>query len=700
MRKKPEILAPAGSIEGVRAAVQNGADAIYMGFGQFNARRNAKNFEKDEIEKAIAYCRARNVKTHITVNTLPTDREYDRLLQDVETVYQAGADALIVQDSGLVQVLHQSFPDIDLHGSTQMTIHTLDGALQAKEWGMSRVVLSRELSLENIRYITQNCGIETEIFLHGALCMCYSGQCYFSAVIGQRSGNRGLCAQPCRLPYRLSDEKKASYPLSLKDLSLLSHMQELINSGVASLKIEGRMKRPEYTALVTRIYRDVLWEERQPTREEKETLQKIFSRDGFTDGYFTGKTGQAMFGIKTQVPLSEVQELYKQTALSFAPEKEQKKLPLKMQLEVHRHKPISLKLQEESYETKVLGDYPEEALHRAVTKEDLQKNLEKLGGTVWKNVGMEIILEDGLSIRASQINQLRREAVKRLMNLKEKPPIRRQLPVSPIAIAKNNPFRGYTVQVRSLKQVTASMHHMMPVCLYFPLECLETEMDLLEPLLVANMPLCPVLPRIYTDAEQGKIEALLKQASEIGISHVLVGNLGQVRLVKKMGFAIYGDFGLNVFNSRGLQAMADLGIERQTVSFELRLAQIRDMQKNIPTELLIYGYLPLMIFENCVISGKGNCSCQKEYKYLVDRKGKEFSLMPAFGCRNELLNSQPVYFGSKYRDYQEIGVEYGRIYFTKESPKQCEIIYRAILKNQRINISEGATQALYYRGVE
>ena len=700
MRKKPEILAPAGSMEGVRAAVQNGADAIYMGFGQFNARRNAKNFQKEEIEQAIAYCRARDVKTHITVNTLPTDREYDRLLQDVETVYRAGADALIVQDPGLVQVLHQSFPDIQLHGSTQMTIHTLDGALQAKEWGMSRVVLSRELSLENIRYITQNSGIETEIFLHGALCMCYSGQCYFSAVIGQRSGNRGLCAQPCRLPYRLSGEKKANYPLSLKDLSLLSHMQELMDSGVASLKIEGRMKRPEYTALVTRIYRDVLWKERQPTPEEKEILQKVFSRDGFTDGYFTGKTGRAMFGTKTQVPLSEVQELYKQTALSFAPGKEQKKIPLQMQFEAHRNAPITLTLQDADYKVQALGDQPEEALHRAVTREDVQKNLEKLGGTVWKNDGMEIILEDGLSIRASQINQLRREAVEQLMHLKEKPPTRRELPVAPFHVAKNGSFRGYTVQVRSLKQITAGMHQTKPICLYFPLERIDNEAELLKSSIAAHMPLCPVMPRIYTDAEQSKVENLLKQALEMGLSHVLVGNLGQVRLVKKMGLSVYGDFGLNIFNSRGLQAMAELGIERQTLSFELRLAQIRDIQKNIPTELLIYGYLPLMIFENCVISWKGNCSCQKESKYLTDRKGKDFSLLPAFGCRNELINSQLIYFGSKSRDYQKIGVEYGRISFTKESPEQCETIYQAILKNQTIDIPEGATQGLYYRGVE
>ena len=240
MRNKVELLAPAGSPEGIRAAVQSGAGAVYMGFGMFNARRNAQGFSHDEMADAIAYCRARDVKTNITLNILAGDRELEDALEDAKFLYEAGADALIVQDLGLARLIHAHAPDFALHASTQMTIHTLDAAKQARDIGFSRVVLSRECSREEIKLITEQAGVETEVFVHGALCMCYSGQCYLSAVIGQRSGNRGLCAQPCRLPY------SGGYPLSLKDLMLAGHVAELSDWGVSSLKIEGRMKRRRY----------------------------------------------------------------------------------------------------------------------------------------------------------------------------------------------------------------------------------------------------------------------------------------------------------------------------------------------------------------------------------------------------------------------------------------------------------------------
>ena len=324
MRNKVELLAPAGSPEGIRAAVQSGAGAVYMGFGMFNARRNAQGFSHDEMADAIAYCRARDVKTNITLNILAGDRELEDALEDAKFLYEAGADALIVQDLGLARLIHAHAPDFALHASTQMTIHTLDAAKQARDIGFSRVVLSRECSREEIKLITEQAGVETEVFVHGALCMCYSGQCYLSAVIGQRSGNRGLCAQPCRLPY------SGGYPLSLKDLMLAGHVAELSDWGVSSLKIEGRMKRPEYAAIVTKVYSDLLREHRRPTAEERDILRRVFSRDGFTDGYYTGKLGDSMFGTKTDVPMNEVKKLYDEAAHRFAEGKEAPLVPVSL----------------------------------------------------------------------------------------------------------------------------------------------------------------------------------------------------------------------------------------------------------------------------------------------------------------------------------------------------------------------------------
>ena len=283
-----ELLAPAGSMEAVAAAVQNGADAVYLGYGDFNARRNAKNFTREEVEQAVAYCHLRGCKVHLTLNTLLTDRELPGAAEVAAHASRIGIDAVIVQDLGVLRMLRQCVPDLPIHASTQMTIHSLDGVKQCADLGATRVVLGRELDRSQIAYICEHSPIEIEVFGHGALCMCWSGQCFFSSVIGGRSGNRGLCAQPCRLSYGWGN-RADGYPLSLRDLSMAGHLKELSDMGVTCLKLEGRMKRPEYVAIVTGIYARAIREGREPTPEEIRTLAQTFSRQGFTDGYYTGR---------------------------------------------------------------------------------------------------------------------------------------------------------------------------------------------------------------------------------------------------------------------------------------------------------------------------------------------------------------------------------------------------------------------------
>ena len=412
MRNKVELLAPAGSPEGIRAAVQSGAGAVYMGFGMFNARRNAQGFSHDEMADAIAYCRARDVKTNITLNILAGDRELEDALEDAKFLYEAGADALIVQDLGLARLIHAHAPDFALHASTQMTIHTLDAAKQARDIGFSRVVLSRECSREEIKLITEQAGVETEVFVHGALCMCYSGQCYLSAVIGQRSGNRGLCAQPCRLPY------SGGYPLSLKDLMLAGHVAELSDWGVSSLKIEGRMKRPEYAAIVTKVYSDLLREHRRPTAEERDILRRVFSRDGFTDGYYTGKLGDSMFGTKTDVPMNEVKKLYDEAAHRFAEGKEAPLVPVSLCFTARKDTGAVLSADGVSVVMPV-----EQAQNRPTTPEMIEKSLRKTGGTPFYIENMRIEVQDGLMIPASVMNGMRRDALDLLLaNVALRPP--------------------------------------------------------------------------------------------------------------------------------------------------------------------------------------------------------------------------------------------------------------------------------------
>ena len=672
-----ELLAPAGSPEGVRAAVQSGAGAVYMGFGTFNARRNAQGFSPDEMADAIAYCRARGVKTNITLNILAGDRELDAALRDAKFLYEAGADALIIQDLGLARLIHAHAPDFALHASTQMTIHTLDGAREARDIGFSRVVLSRECTRDEVRLITEQASVETEVFVHGALCMCYSGQCYLSAVIGQRSGNRGLCAQPCRLPYN------GGYPLSLKDLALAGHIAELAGLGVSSLKIEGRMKRPEYTAIVTKIYAGLLRERRSPTPEERDTLRRVFSRDGFTDGYYTGKTGDQMFGTKTDVPLSEVQSLYDEAARRFEPGREAPLVPVSICFTARKDTGAVLSADGVSAMAPV-----EQAKNRPTTPEMVEKSLRKTGGTPFYVKNLRIELEDGLVVPASVMNGMRRDALALLLAKRGTPPSRDWME-GPLLErdAENAPregFLGFTASVRTCAQADA-LRGIGLETVYAPLE------------VAAQTGLPVILPRVFSDNEQPEVEMLLGEAMSRGAKTVLAGNIGHIALARRLGFAVRGDFGLNAYNSKCLHALAEMGVQRQTLSFEARLAQIRDMKGPLETEMVVYGYLPLMIFENCAIRRQhgGKCSCQDGITCLTDRRGERFALLPEYGCRNTLLNSRPLCLRE---DFARLGVQTARLLFTTETPEECARIARAFLEDTPL--AGEFTKGLYKRGVE
>lgn len=696
----PELLAPAGSLEGVRAAVQSGADAVYMGYGTFNARRGAKNFTQHEMAQAIAYCRARGVKTNITFNILALDRERRDALADAKFLQDAGADALIVQDLGLARLLRESAPALALHASTQMTIHTVEGARIAKELGFSRVVLSRECTLEQIARITAEAGVETEVFVHGALCMCYSGQCYLSSVIGQRSGNRGLCAQPCRLAYRYGDDKKTGYPLSLKDLSLADWLGKLRDAGVSSLKIEGRMKRPEYAAIVTKIYADLLHDGRRATAQEKEILQKVFSRNGFTQGYLTGQLGDTMFGTKTDVPLAEVQGLYDEAAHRFDEGREVPRVGVELSLMADE---TGIALCADDGETPVVTATDPapvaRAQTRATTPEMLEKSLGKTGGTPFFVRDAHITLADGLAVPASRVNALRRQALDTLLAQRAAPPERPwHTPASVEAQHARAPFAGYTVEVRTLAQATDALLDTAPRALYVPLTALADD-PVRAAALAQRLPVAAVLPRIYKEEERPDIARMLQVVHSAGITTALAGNIGQIEPLRAHGMTIYGDFGLNVMNSDALVTLAALSVQRQTLSFELRLSQMRDLAKPIETELLVYGTLPLMIFENCAIRRRtGKCTCEHAPCALTDRTGRSFPLLPEYGCRNTLLNSQPLYL-ERQDEYDRLGVDYARMRFTTESPSRCAAVAGAITRGEPLSFDEGATRGLYYRGV-
>lgn len=697
----PELLAPAGSMEAVRAAVQNGADAVYLGFGTFNARRGAKNFSPEEMREALLYCRLRGVKTNVTVNTLMSDREIPALLADVRLLLEAGADALIVQDLGAARCIHGAFPDAVLHASTQMTVHSLQGALAAKQLGFSRVVLSRELPLEEIQYITAHAGVETEVFVHGALCMCYSGQCGLSAVIGRRSGNRGLCAQPCRLPYG----GKNSYPMSLKDLCLLPRLQALCDAGVSSLKIEGRMKRPEYVAIVTNIYASVLREGRMPTREEMDTLAKVFSRDGFTQGYLEDHIGPSMFGTRPAVPESGLKPLYDKASRTFAEGQERGQVPVRMTFTARREQPMQLTACDGNHTAVVTAAPAELAQKRETTPEDIRTALGKTGGTVFTAGEVAVELDSGLRIAVKVLNDLRRQALAQLEQQRTTVPPVREGTVSHTDAPRQAGFAGYTIQVRRLEQLTDAMAQLPVQAYYVPVGELVRQERRTRQLLEAGCTLVPVLPRIVWDREQQAVVKQLEQCHDMGCQAALCGNIGQPALVRQLGMQAMGDFGLNAFNSETLETLHDMGVVRQTLSFELRLPQIRDLRKPMETELIVCGRLPLMLTENCMMAGKqGGCRrdgtgvCAKGAYYLTDRKGAKFPVFREEHCRNSLYNSQPLYL--EPQEYTGTGITHARLLFTDETPKQALRIAQAVLAGEQPDSGMATTRGLYRRGVE
>ena len=412
-----ELLSPAGGFDSLVAAVQTGADAVYMGFGAFNARRSAKNFTDEEFASAVAYCHLRGVRVFLTLNTLLTDRELAQAADALKKACAMGVDAILVQDWGLLTLAREIVPDVPLHASTQMSLFTLGGANEAAALGMERVVLARELSRDEVREICAGCPAEIEIFVHGALCMCYSGQCEMSAVVGERSGNRGACAQPCRLPYGVDGPCRGGHPLSLKDANLSAYLAEMDEIGVDCLKLEGRMKRPEYVAVVTGIYRRLMDEKRRPTAEESRRLEQAFSRSGFTDGYWLDKKGPQMFGIRPE-NAPEPKELFTEVREQYENGRENRRIPVSLAIRVQAGKPVSLAVGCQSnnglMNVWAQGPVPETARSRALTAEELRERLSKTGGTVFTVEQFRAELDDGLMLPASVINGLRRDALEEL----------------------------------------------------------------------------------------------------------------------------------------------------------------------------------------------------------------------------------------------------------------------------------------------
>lgn len=681
MYEKPEILAPAGSMESVYAAVRCGADAVYIGGSRFSARANAVNFSDTELAEAIDYCHLHNVRIYQAVNTLVFDSELEDFLSAARLSAEAGVDAFIVQDMGAAKMLRQALPHMKLNASTQMSIHTKEGALLAKECGFSRVVVSRELSLEQIGEICR-ADIEVEAFVHGALCMSVSGQCYMSAMIGSRSADRGLCAQACRLPFSaVKGENRCD--LSLKDLSLVQHIDELKEAGVRSLKIEGRMKRAEYVAAAVTACRAAA-DGREP---DLDALRAVFSRSGFTDGYLTGKIGAEMFGTRRKEDVVSAEKVFPVLRELFR--KETKAVKADFHAVIKKDKPASLEMRSDGVTVTVTGDAPQAALNRPTDLAAVESQLSKLGDTPYDLGKVTGEIDEGVIIPASRLNALRREAVEEMnkarLAAKKKP--QQFCDVDLNFVKKLNIKRkSIRVQVYSAEQLEGVPNY--AEIAYVPLnELLKNT----EKCLNCGVKTGIAMPRFVT--EEKSLEEKLIKAKESGVNTMLCTNFAHIRLGKRIGFELHGGFGLNVTNTMSVRAYKELGLTDITASFELKLPQISTLGDELPYGIIAYGRLPLMLTRNCPVK-QAVGGCKGCTGGLTDRTGRFFPVK-CDGVSCEVLNSDRLVMSDKLN---EVNCDFILLMFTDETPEEVRRITDCYLKGRKCDMPN-MTRGLYYRGI-
>ena len=687
---KIEILAPVGNEEMLRAAVFSGADAVYLGFSGFNARTSANNFNADTLKDAVSFCHARGVAVHVALNTTVYGGELPALEQAICAVAASGADAVICQDLAVATLIGKIAPRLPRHGSTQMSVHSLQGALELKELGFTRVVLARELSMPEVEHITKHCGIETECFVHGALCMCVSGQCYMSAFLGGRSGNRGSCAGPCRLPFEanaLPEGKPGRlHHLSLKDNSVIDKLDKLQALGVASAKIEGRLRTPEYVAAAV----SACLAGREGRAYDRDLLKNAFSRSGFTSGYLDGKIDGTMFGVRseadaeqTKKTLPMLRELYR---------RERSRVPVKMKLEIEEGGEKLTVTDADGSKAFAYGDAePQPA--RTDPTESLHRSLAKTGGTPFAVEDQDITVEmDGgpWFIPGGAVNELRREALDALLKKREVlrpwPTTEEHVPALPLRTLP--PHRTLRARFESWEQVP------------------ERALDGIEYLIlpIAQADRVPrewraktllELPRIMFGRLEEDTARRIAATQDAGFAGYEVSNIAHLRLCR--GLPMSGSFGLNITNQLAAQFYADNGLGSMLILPEVKDSDISTIApthngRPVPTGVLVYGHMPLMVTRACPLQNIHDCAHCDKTGVLTDRKAKKFPVRCGLGVRT-IYNPVPIYMGDKPG---ALTVDYGVAYFTLESREEAAKILEMIRTHAPF---EGDfTRGLYFKG--
>lgn len=686
-----ELLAPAGNKEAFIGAVNAGADAIYLGGSKFGARAYADNFSTEDLIACIRYAHLFGRKVYLTVNTLMKEEEMAELYAYIAPFYEAGLDACIVQDFGVFQYLKRNFPQMELHASTQMTLTGAYGAELLKDMGATRIVPARELSLQEIRHIKEQTGLEIEAFIHGAMCYCYSGQCLFSSILGGRSGNRGRCAQPCRLPYTVKTSEKSTsecYPLSLKDMCTIEHIEDLMDAGIDSFKIEGRMKKAEYAAGVTSIYRKYIDKKLQnPDRklhfkkEDLEDLSKLYIRSKRQDGYYYKQNGADMVTLDSpaysgsdDALLADIRRKYIDTP---------KKLPISIYATLIQGESVTVTFVYNDLSVTVNGSMAEQAQNRPLTAESIEKQLSKLGDTQFEIENIQVYTDNTCFYSLKALNELRREATCQLEDLiiEEKGlSAHRKLPRQEMTsllcdTPNTNKTPGWTIVISTEEQLQAVCAYMSEHTSTFERIYIESELLLngADVTKLSSKQDCYIaLPYCMRKKDKSKIKWLLDHASKFQIKGFLVRTLEEYSFLKKQdcSYEIYTDSSIYIWNKEALAFWKDR-VNGITCPIELNKKEYRSVFGRNMFEKLVYGRIPMMITANCLSKTCGKClhGSEKSLCELTDRYKKTFPVVILCQyCMNIIYNSVPI---SLHKDLEKMQEEYTkRLCFTTESGKE------------------------------
>ena len=692
-----QLLAPAGSAEAVIAAVQNGADMIHIGFGVTEAGRNEQGFSSGELARCLRYCRVRGCRSVVALNELTTDDSIGKAVERAVFAARQGADALLVQDLGLIHILRHILPDMPLYGGVRMGVHSLDGALSAAALGLSRIMLVPELSLEQIRQIAQNAPIETAVCVHGPMCFAHIGQCYLSAMGDRKRSDSVLhCAEPCRGKFSLGG-RMDDCPLSMSDTFLMDHLRELEEAGVTCAVIGGRSRRPEYVAYVTGLYSRAIRDGAMPTDEEREQLLELFAPYGLTDRYFTGESDPALRGTD-QITGRAAERAMAGIRKGYM-DGEYRRVPVTFYAVMQRGRTAVFAAEDGRGHRAVYEGYaPIDLGRQGITPARVEDIMYRTGGTPYSCAAVHCAIDPDLDYADEAIEKARKALLAQITDQNRDPdPVNLGQPPEEPERARRWEDPEFIVQVSRADQLTEGLAACTPDRLYVPAELLASDPEGLAFFRDRNVPLAAVLPRVVTDEERPVLRELLATLRERGITEALVGNIGLIPAVREAGMTARGDYGLNLSNAWAVQRMRGAGLASVTASFQLSTHQIRRLAGAGDTEMIVYGRVPVMLTEQCLIrQSSGRCSCSTPTS-MSDAFGNVYPVEKEFGCRNVVYDAKKIFLADRPEVYSRIGLWGIRLLFTTESARECADV-AGRYRGQNRYLPNNTSRGLYPRG--